>query len=134
MGTRAPGMVPDGRQPRVARTAAAGAGLGVKSVERLLGARRVRSLRKADILRLGVAGSKVLAFVQLPDHRPARDALDALVRARPHAGTSGATRSPARDASTAASAQFDLFAPAPATSTTLEASTTPAAAAAGAPA
>lgn len=107
-------------------------GLGVKSVERLLGARRVRSLRKADILRLGVAGSKVLAFVQLPDHRPARDALDALVRARPHAGTSGATRSPARDASTAASAQFDLFAPAPATSTTLGASTTPAAA--GAPA
>lgn len=45
-------------------------GLGVQSVNRLVATRRVRQLRKADIERLRVPLSRVLAFVQLPDHRP----------------------------------------------------------------
>jgi len=48
-------------------------GLGAQSVARLLTARRVRRMRKADIERLGAPVKKVLAFVQLPDHRPARN-------------------------------------------------------------
>jgi predicted DNA-binding helix-hairpin-helix protein len=51
-------------------------GLGVKAVERLLAARRVRRVRSADLARLHVPLKKVLPFVQLVDHRPAR-ALDA---------------------------------------------------------
>jgi putative DNA modification/repair radical SAM protein len=46
-------------------------GLGVKSVERLLAARRVRTLRRADVHHLRAATQRVLAFVHLPDHRPA---------------------------------------------------------------
>jgi putative DNA modification/repair radical SAM protein len=45
-------------------------GLGVRSVERLLLARRVRSVRRADLDRLKVPVSKVLPFVSLPDHLP----------------------------------------------------------------
>lgn len=45
-------------------------GLGVRSVQRLLDARRVRQLRRADMERLGTAGRKALDFVHLPDHRP----------------------------------------------------------------
>ena len=45
-------------------------GLGVQSVNRLLSARRVRQLRRADIERLRTASRRVLAFVCLPDHRP----------------------------------------------------------------
>jgi putative DNA modification/repair radical SAM protein len=48
-------------------------GLGVKSVERLLAARRVRRLRSDDLRRLAVPVRKVLPFVELQDHRP-RDA------------------------------------------------------------
>jgi len=51
-------------------------GLGVKAVERLLIARRVRQLRSADLGRLHVPLKKVLPFVLLADHRPGR-ALDA---------------------------------------------------------
>jgi putative DNA modification/repair radical SAM protein len=56
-------------------------GLGVKAVERLLLARRVRRLRSEDLKRLRVPVQKVLPFVVVRDHRPAR-ALDvqALVR------------------------------------------------------
>lgn len=50
-------------------------GLGVRSVERLLAARRVRTLHAIDIGRLGTAARKVLAFVRLPDHVPAADPL-----------------------------------------------------------
>ena len=45
-------------------------GLGVRSVQRLLDARRVRQVRRADLERLGNAGRKALDFVHLPDHRP----------------------------------------------------------------
>ena len=47
-------------------------GLGVKAVERLLMARRVRQIRAADLGRLHVPTKKVLPFVELSDHRPAR--------------------------------------------------------------
>jgi putative DNA modification/repair radical SAM protein len=47
-------------------------GLGVKAVERLLLARRVRRLRADDLQRLHVPVRKVLPFVLLADHRPSR--------------------------------------------------------------
>jgi putative DNA modification/repair radical SAM protein len=49
-------------------------GLGVKAVERLLLARRVRRIRADDLKRLHVPVRKVLPFVVLADHRPARTA------------------------------------------------------------
>jgi putative DNA modification/repair radical SAM protein len=55
-------------------------GLGVQSVARLLAARRVRRMRKADIERLGAPVKKILAFVQLPDHRPGIDAAQRLLQ------------------------------------------------------
>ena len=45
-------------------------GLGVKAVDRLLLARRVRKLRADDLKRLHVPTRKVLPFVVLADHRP----------------------------------------------------------------
>jgi putative DNA modification/repair radical SAM protein len=45
-------------------------GLGMRSVERLLIARRARSVRRADLDRLRVPVAKVLPFVALPDHLP----------------------------------------------------------------
>jgi putative DNA modification/repair radical SAM protein len=47
-------------------------GLGVKAVERLLLARRVRRLRSDDMTRLHVPLGKVMPFVLLADHRPGR--------------------------------------------------------------
>ena len=47
-------------------------GLGVKAVDRLLLARRVRRLRSDDLKRLHVPVRKVLPFVVLTDHRPSR--------------------------------------------------------------
>ncbi|CAN5294822.1 putative DNA modification/repair radical SAM protein [soil metagenome] len=60
-------------------------GLGVKTVDRLLAARRVRRLRSADLGRLHVPLAKVMPFIQLPDHRPgaALDAADLAARLRP---------------------------------------------------
>ncbi len=60
-------------------------GLGVKTVDRLLAARRVRRLRSADLGRLHLPLAKVMPFVQLPDHRPgaALDAADLAARLRP---------------------------------------------------
>ncbi len=49
-------------------------GLGVKTVNRMLVARRVRRLRCADLASLRVAISKVLPFVELADHRPRGEA------------------------------------------------------------
>lgn len=46
-------------------------GLGVKAVDRLLLARRVRRLRAHDLKRLHVPQRRVLPFVVLADHRPA---------------------------------------------------------------
>jgi putative DNA modification/repair radical SAM protein len=50
-------------------------GLGVKAVERLLLARRVRRLRADDLQRLHVPIRKVLPFVVLGDHRPSSSAV-----------------------------------------------------------
>lgn len=47
-------------------------GLGVKAVDRILLARRVRRLRAEDLKRLHVPVRKVLPFVLLADHRPGR--------------------------------------------------------------
>ena len=51
-------------------------GLGVKSVGRVLQARRVRRLRAADLERMHLPLAKLLPFVVVEDHRPGR-ALDA---------------------------------------------------------
>ncbi|CAN5336607.1 putative DNA modification/repair radical SAM protein [soil metagenome] len=47
-------------------------GLGVKTVDRLITARRARMLRSDDLGRLRVTLAKVLPFVLLADHRPTR--------------------------------------------------------------
>ncbi len=52
-------------------------GFGVKSVDRLLAARRLRRLRSDDLARLRVPLAKVLPFVVLADHRPRADAAPA---------------------------------------------------------
>jgi putative DNA modification/repair radical SAM protein len=52
-------------------------GLGAKTVDRLIASRRHRRIRRDDLARLRVAMGKVLPFVELADHRPARDELDA---------------------------------------------------------
>ena len=57
-------------------------GLGVKAVDRMLQARRVRRLRAADLERLHVPLAKVLPFVVVADHRPARAARRADLRRR----------------------------------------------------
>jgi len=49
-------------------------GLGVRSVDRLLAARRVRRLRADDLQRAHVPLGKVLPFVLLADHKPGRAA------------------------------------------------------------
>ncbi len=46
-------------------------GLGIRSVDRIVSARRLRSVRRDDLDRLRVPLGKVLPFVVLPDHRPA---------------------------------------------------------------
>jgi predicted DNA-binding helix-hairpin-helix protein len=51
-------------------------GLGVRSIDRLLMARRLRRLRCADLAKLRVPMKRVLPFVELADHRPGRE-LDA---------------------------------------------------------
>jgi putative DNA modification/repair radical SAM protein len=56
-------------------------GLGVKAVDRLLAARRVRRLRADDLKCVHVPVRKVLPFVVLADHRPSRPA-DARVAQR----------------------------------------------------
>lgn len=59
-------------------------GLGVKAVDRLLLARRVRRIRTDELRRLHVPVRKVLPFVVLADHRPPRslDAQGLLAQAR----------------------------------------------------
>jgi len=79
-------------------------GLGVKSVEQFLQARRVRRLRVADLSTARVPLRKVLPFVVLADHSPGK-ALDAADLARRF------TRAPA---AAPAPVQGDLFAAMPA--------------------
>ena len=57
-------------------------GLGVKAVARMLQARRVRRLRRADLARLRVPLTKVLPFVELADHRPGKVLDSDLLRRR----------------------------------------------------
>ena len=74
-------------------------GLGPTSVQRLLTARRVRSLRTDDLQRMRLPRKRVLPFVVLPDHRPGSKDVAALVQ---------------EDKQAAAPVQGDLFAdPAP---------------------
>ncbi|KQR43010.1 putative DNA modification/repair radical SAM protein [Acidovorax sp. Leaf160] len=58
-------------------------GLGVRTVDKLLSARRVRRLRHADLGQLHVPLGKVLPFVTVTDHRPA-DRLRDPARLRAH--------------------------------------------------
>lgn len=51
-------------------------GFGVRTVERILAARRVTHLRAADLARLNVPRAKALPFIVLADHRPAPGLLD----------------------------------------------------------
>jgi predicted DNA-binding helix-hairpin-helix protein len=48
-------------------------GLGARTVDRLLSARRHCTLRLGDIARLSVPLKRLRAFVVAADHRPARD-------------------------------------------------------------
>ncbi|MGQ4273342.1 putative DNA modification/repair radical SAM protein [Terrihabitans sp. B22-R8] len=47
-------------------------GFGVKSVDRILRARRVRAIRADDLTRLHVPLKSALPFIVLPDHRPTK--------------------------------------------------------------
>ncbi len=47
-------------------------GLGARTVDRLIAARRHRTLRRDDLGRLRLPLSKILPFVELGDHRPTR--------------------------------------------------------------
>ena len=60
-------------------------GLGVRTVDRLLAARRVRRLRSDDLRRLKLGMEKVLPFVVLADYRPSKlpDAQTWAARLRP---------------------------------------------------
>ncbi len=63
-------------------------GFGVKTVDRIITARRVTQVRAADLARLNVPPNKVLPFVVFPDHRPEYSLLDSnrlLQRLRPPA-------------------------------------------------
>jgi predicted DNA-binding helix-hairpin-helix protein len=51
-------------------------GLGVRTVDRLVEARRFQSLRVTDLSRLRVPLKKVLPFVEAPDHNPRHAGLD----------------------------------------------------------
>ena len=55
-------------------------GLGVKAVDRIVAARRVRSLRLDDVGRLTVSLAKVRPFLICADWRPLGDALDPVAR------------------------------------------------------
>lgn len=51
-------------------------GLGVKTVDRLLQARRWHTVRLHDLTRLRVSINKILPFVETPDHNPRAHGLD----------------------------------------------------------
>jgi predicted DNA-binding helix-hairpin-helix protein len=62
-------------------------GLGVRTVSRIIAARRVRAIRSDDLVRLRVPMRKVAPFIVLPDQR-SNSALDSealRVNVRPHA-------------------------------------------------
>ncbi|ABE50027.1 MULTISPECIES: putative DNA modification/repair radical SAM protein [Methylobacillus] len=45
-------------------------GLGVRNVQRILAARRVRAVRLDDLVRMHAPVNRMLPFIQLPDHHP----------------------------------------------------------------
>lgn len=51
-------------------------GFGVKTVDRIVAARRIMHIRTADLARLNVPRNKALPFIVLADHRPAASLLD----------------------------------------------------------
>lgn len=51
-------------------------GFGVNTVNKIIAARRVTSLKAADLARLHVPRNKALPFIVLPDHRPPPSLLD----------------------------------------------------------
>jgi putative DNA modification/repair radical SAM protein len=51
-------------------------GLGVKTVDKLIAARRWSAVRIPDLLRLKVPVKKAMPFIETPDHRPAARELD----------------------------------------------------------
>ncbi len=76
-------------------------GLGVRAVARLLQARRVRALRRADLKRLRVPLDKVLPFVELVDHQPGGDLDSESLGARLHRTSASQQASLFEDADTA---------------------------------
>ncbi len=52
-------------------------GLGKRTVDRLVAARRHATLRFADVTRLSGSAAKLARFIVTPDHRPAREAVHA---------------------------------------------------------
>ena len=71
-------------------------GLGVRSVDKILKARRVRRVRRGDMTRLRVASDKVLAFVVLPDHMPRGDAATFIASTKARASRPSGARSDAQ--------------------------------------
>jgi putative DNA modification/repair radical SAM protein len=59
-------------------------GIGIRSVQRLIAARRVRRLRSADLHKLGTSIKKALPFVEVVDHRPGVDEAKRLVQRSAH--------------------------------------------------
>jgi predicted DNA-binding helix-hairpin-helix protein len=57
-------------------------GLGKRTVDRLVTARRHATLRFADVTRLAGSAAKLARFIVTPDHRPAREAVHAPVPAQ----------------------------------------------------
>jgi predicted DNA-binding helix-hairpin-helix protein len=51
-------------------------GFGVKTVDRILSARRVTHIKAADLARLNVSRNKALPFIVLADHKPQSSLLD----------------------------------------------------------
>lgn len=45
-------------------------GLGVRNVQRILAARRVRAVRLDDLVHMRAPIQRMLPFIQLPDHHP----------------------------------------------------------------
>jgi predicted DNA-binding helix-hairpin-helix protein len=88
-------------------------GLGVKAVDRIVQARRVRQLRADDLLRLHVPLKKVLPFVLLADHQPGAslDAAGLAAQLRPAPVQAGLFDEP--DAPLAAALPFSASPPAP---------------------
>ncbi|MFT3803892.1 MAG: putative DNA modification/repair radical SAM protein [Burkholderiaceae bacterium] len=62
-------------------------GLGVKSVDLIVGSRRSRRIRLADLASLRIRLDKVMPFIEVADHHPHRSLDDPLLRERLSAAT-----------------------------------------------